>query len=67
MQEDSNLSEGNSAAPYIRSIVDDVVLSAKENMQPITKIVSILSYLTYNSLKSPYALIEFVSMVKASG
>ncbi|XP_013907754.1 PREDICTED: melanoma inhibitory activity protein 3 isoform X2 [Thamnophis sirtalis] len=39
MQEDSNLSEGNSAAPYIRSIVDDVVLSAKENMQPITNIL----------------------------
>ncbi|XP_070788505.1 transport and Golgi organization protein 1 homolog isoform X1 [Pituophis catenifer annectens] len=39
MQEDSNLSEGNSAAPYIRSIVDDVVLSAKENMQPIKKIL----------------------------
>ncbi|KAG8123301.1 hypothetical protein E2320_018993 [Naja naja] len=39
MQEDSNLSEGNSAAPYIRSIVDDAVLSAKENMQPITKIL----------------------------
>ncbi|XP_070590471.1 transport and Golgi organization protein 1 homolog isoform X2 [Erythrolamprus reginae] len=39
MQEDSNLSEGNSATPYVRSIVDDVVLSAKENMQPITKIL----------------------------
>ncbi|XP_058021444.1 transport and Golgi organization protein 1 homolog isoform X2 [Ahaetulla prasina] len=39
MQEDSNLSEGNSAAPYIHSIVDDAVLSAKENMQPITKIL----------------------------
>ncbi|XP_026551493.1 transport and Golgi organization protein 1 homolog isoform X3 [Pseudonaja textilis] len=39
MQEDSNLSEGNSAVPYIRSIVDDAVLSAKKNMQPITKIL----------------------------
>ncbi|KAL7987385.1 hypothetical protein Chor_006304 [Crotalus horridus] len=38
MQEDSNLSEGNSAAPNILSILDDVVLSAKENMQPITEI-----------------------------
>lgn len=56
MQEDSNLSEGNSAAPYIRSIVDDVVLSAKENMQPITKIVSILSYLTYSSFKSQFPI-----------
>uniref|UniRef100_A0A2D4NRI4 Transport and Golgi organization protein 1 homolog n=1 Tax=Micrurus surinamensis TaxID=129470 RepID=A0A2D4NRI4_MICSU len=36
-QEDTNLSEGNSAVPYIHSIVDDAVLSAKENMQPITK------------------------------
>ncbi|XP_039197580.1 transport and Golgi organization protein 1 homolog isoform X3 [Crotalus tigris] len=39
MQEDSNLSEGNSAAPNILSILDDVVLSAKENMQPITEIL----------------------------
>ncbi|XP_007433774.1 transport and Golgi organization protein 1 homolog [Python bivittatus] len=39
MQEDSNLSEGNSAAPYILSILDGVVVSAKENMQPITEIL----------------------------